>query len=298
MPPDVTVQFDKLETINKLLLVDRIEQSKNETWLNMKKLLCEATNQYLTKLITNQTIEPCDIQNVTFTTVTHCPQEWPNSIDCIEIYIAIQLYATVGSMTTIDPFQNKYEIERMPRQPIGLNHTVLLEVWNNYAEEIFKKAGYLVYHKIESNHQLLLWLSIVVGIILIFFIIGVAILKSGIIKKKWVQLEEDEKKEYKSNNDIDITMYPSPDQVVPELFPSHTNHHTTSNIYGNEIGYNIDNGRIPSVLSNGRRISKDFESSQMIEEGFNPAFIEDEDERIGSSFRMRVNGVNRDEANT
>ncbi|XP_055379604.1 uncharacterized protein LOC129610862 [Condylostylus longicornis] len=283
-PPDVTVPFDELETLSTLLVVKRSEQY-NETWIKMKELLCNATNQYL-QISSNNYLEPCYPHNVTFTTVVHCPQNWPKSSDCIELYFAVQLYPDFNSITTIDPFKSVLFV----REPGGLNKTLLSEMWDKTGRMIFKQAGYPEYDKASPNEQLMMWLSIGVGIMLIVFIVAIALLKSDIIKNKWVALEEEEKKEYKNQNDIDITMYPSPDQVVPELFPGHPN------VYGNEIGYNIDNGRIPSISET--RISRDIESTQMIEEGINPSFIEDEEERVGSVFRMRINGVSRDEANT
>lgn len=77
--------------------------------------------------------------------------------------------------------------------------------------------------EIPDHHAILmLWISISLGVIIVFLLVLVAIWKMEIFqdyrRMSWKH-SDDQRHIYKNNVDIDISMFPSPHQIVPSLFP-------------------------------------------------------------------------------
>lgn len=286
-PPDVTIPFDDLETISKLIIIEEPNQI-NSTWANIKTILCNATNSFInsTKGIY---LEPCYPNNVTLTKVLKCPKHWPNSLTCIDINFAITLFRETSHMTTLDPFLE----DAMPKIPGGLFYKHLQNMWNEYGKRYMNAAGYPEYNINNTGTELWLWGGIGLGVLLVCFIILLVLLKTGTLQRKWDSVEEEDI-EVTKENEIDITMYPSPDQIVPVLFPGNIRN-----------SYNHQHIESTNARSPGIRVRTFSENSDIIEENekseyegtSNRGYIDD-DEHLETNSCVQVSGVNKDEAHT
>lgn len=74
----------------------------------------------------------------------------------------------------------------------------------------------------DNNYILLLWGSITIGILIIFLIVLFSIWKMEIFQdyRRMTYKADDQKIILSNQSEIDISMFPSPHQIVPTLFPS------------------------------------------------------------------------------
>ena len=214
LPPDVTIPFDERETLTKYLVVDR--SWENVTWNHMKTVLCNATNSFINSSTDNITLETCYPENITFTQILKCQDDWPDSESCIELNFAVTLFKLRPKYS--DPFLE----ESNPKTPGGLYDSHLKQMWNEYGKEMMETAGYPEYQIPDKHNEMFLWASLGIGVLLIAMIALVALYHAGYFGSRWSALDESDSNEIKVQQDIDITMFPSPDQVVPVLFPSNT----------------------------------------------------------------------------
>lgn len=234
-PPDYTLAYDQLQTSSHLLVVAKKDQT-NTTWNKLKELLASSTNSYIKAA--KLTLEKATPNNVTLTRVAECFESWPDAENCIEVEYAITLYNdTRLTPNVVDPFLE----DLTPREPAGLNELQLELMWDRFGRVAFQQNGIKEYILPDTRSQILTWAGIAIGVCVLLFLIMVAVFRSPAFRDRWV--EDDEvaikpKEETNKESTVDITMYPSPDQIIPEMYPGYqnggsvaNNSHNRSNTY-------------------------------------------------------------------
>lgn len=86
----------------------------------------------------------------------------------------------------------------------------------------------------DHSAILAVWTSISLGVVMVFLLVLVAIWKMEVFqdyrRMSWKH-SDDQQHIYKNHMDIDISMFPSPHQIVPSLFPGDAN-----TVYARESG--------------------------------------------------------------
>ncbi|XP_055852796.1 uncharacterized protein LOC129916710 [Episyrphus balteatus] len=217
-PPDYTLSYDQLQTSSRLLVVDRNEQIQT-TWNKLKELLAKSANSYIEA--EKLTLEKATPENVTLTRVAECFESWPNSENCIELEYAITLYND-SSLTpmVVDPFLE----DLTPREVAGLSDLQLELMWDKFGRAAFQESGIQEYVLPDTRSRILTWVGIAIGVCVLMFLVLVGVFRSPAFRDRWV--EDDEvaikpKEETNKESTVDITMYPSPDQIIPEMYPGY-----------------------------------------------------------------------------
>lgn len=225
-PPDYTLSYDQLPTLSSLLVVSKNDQT-NTTWSNLKEILAKSTNAYIDA--EKLTLEKALPANVSITRVAECFDSWPDSENCIELEFAVTLYNDLNLIpNVVDP----YFEDLTPREPAGLNALQLEEMWERFGRVAFEQSGINEYILPDTRSQILQWAGIAIGVCVLMFLLLVAVFRSPAFRDRWV--EDDEvaitpKEETSKDSTVDITMYPSPDQIIPEMYPN--NHLNRPNTY-------------------------------------------------------------------
>lgn len=220
----VTIPLQEYSTMKVLLEVPEAKQN-NETLAQLRLLFAQSANKYIEgkKLA----VEQCKIENVRFLEVLHCPMTWPNSVNCIQIVVAIPLktIANVSALNAnarnanstetgvdIDSEQIEYELT--------LAH--LIEMWILYGRKHFIENEFNEFVPPNPKNLIMLWTSISLAVLLVFLLLLYCILKIDLLKDyrrmHW-KISDDQSRMCKQS-EIDISMFPSPHQAVPTLFPN------------------------------------------------------------------------------
>lgn len=230
-PEETTFAPEGVSSFSTLLTVRERDQN-NETWALFRELLCQATNNFT--MNHNMTLEICHPENVTFTSITKCSSLWPNNLECIELSFHILLAEGKEEDVTEDPL-NGFEFSF----PQELSAENLEAMWREFGEDIFKTNKFPRYIQPQANGLILFWSGMVVAAIIVFILFLILISRLQVLKSvvKWPAVDEDNQNILKKSQDIDITMFPSPHQIVPTLFPSSTSAYSpgSSFLYGGDV---------------------------------------------------------------
>lgn len=230
-PEETTFAPEGVSSFSTLLTVRERDQN-NETWALFRELLCQATNNFT--MNHNMTLETCHPENVTFTSITKCSSLWPNNLECIELSFHILLAEGNVEDVTEDPL-NGFEFSF----PQELSAENLEAMWREFGEDIFKANKFPRYIQPQANGLILFWSGMVVAAIIVFILFLILISRLQVLKSvvKWPAVDEDNQNILKKSQDIDITMFPSPHQIVPTLFPSSTSAYSpgSSFLYGGDV---------------------------------------------------------------
>ncbi|XP_055918874.1 uncharacterized protein LOC129950936 isoform X2 [Eupeodes corollae] len=217
-PPDYTLSYDQLQTSSKLLVVAKNDQT-SVTWNRFKEIMAQSANSYIAA--EKLTLEKATPENVTLTRVAECFESWPDSENCIELEFAITLYNDSSLIPTIvDPYLE----DLTPREPAGMSDLQLELMWDKFGRSAFQESGIREYELPDTRSQILKWVGIAIGVCVLMFLVLVAVFRSPAFRDRWV--EDDEvaikpKEETNKVSTVDITMYPSPDQIIPEMYPGY-----------------------------------------------------------------------------
>lgn len=171
-------------------------------------------------------LEECTADHVRYVNIDQCSRAWQNSLNCLKIEFAIPLKAK-ETYAEGDLHAEQIEFE--------LTNDHLVGMWVLYGQKNFLLNGFPQFIPPDAKKLLFIWITIsglIIGtfLVILYFIWKIDFLKD--YRRMHWNTTNDKVKICKS--DIDISMYPSPHQAVPTLFPSELNSATNANLpYGN-----------------------------------------------------------------
>lgn len=147
-----------------------------------------------------------------------CPQSWAESERCIRLRFAIplaaaELNATLSVREIVDHHADGTEMSAVH----------LAELWTLFGAEAFAANAMPEYVLPDSDGTLLLWSAVSLAVVLVFLLLLYSIWKMDILRDyhrmPGGRVADDQKTILaRHRSDIDISMFPSPHQVVPSLF--------------------------------------------------------------------------------
>lgn len=97
-------------------------------------------------------------------------------------------------------------------------------MWTEYGQPNFERSGTPVYELPDGGYMIVLWSGISLGIVATFLLVLYMIWKMDLFQeyKRMTNSGNDNDRQniLKNQTEIDISMFPSPHQIVPTLFPS------------------------------------------------------------------------------
>lgn len=102
-----------------------------------------------------------------------------------------------------------------------LSKANLANMWNEFGRAKFDGMGTAEFKPPDTNAIFLLWVGVSLGIVGVFLLILYGIWKYDFFKdyRRMSRHNDDNQIIMKNQSDIDISMFPSPHQIVPSLFP-------------------------------------------------------------------------------
>lgn len=170
----------------------------------------------------------------------NCPDSWFNYESCIKFRFAVPLKPfEVNHSTSLEEMLSGHDEEEYQ-----LNADNLRNMWEEFGRDAFLASGYHVYRNLcntcgthfdiyifhqeytipDTDYLILIWSGIGLAIIFVFLIVLYIIWKMDILRDYHLMTSraDDQKNILSNQSEIDITMFPSPHQIVPTLFPSNS----------------------------------------------------------------------------
>lgn len=245
---NVTIPLQEYSHIKILLKVSKVKQN-NETLAQLRLLFAQSANKFITA--EKLPIEQCKLENVKFVDVLHCPSTWPNSENCIQIELAIPLKivanASVSNVKSTALSTGSGEDLDSEKIEYELTFEHLLQMWIRYGRPHFAQNEFDEFPPPNTKSFLVLWTSISLVVLLVFLLVLYGILKIDFLKDyrrmRWKM--SDDQSQMCKQSEIDISMFPSPHQTVPTLFPNDLASYSSAPNASASLPF----GKISSVMS-------------------------------------------------
>lgn len=220
---NVTIPLKEYPSIKILLEVPKPKQN-NETLAQVRLLFVQSTNQFIAA--EKLPVEQCKLENVKFVEVLHCPSSWPNSQNCIQIELAIPLKTIANASASTAKVKSSAltSAEDLDSEKIAYELTFehLFQMWTLYGRSHFAQNEFNEFSPPNIRHLLLLWTSISSCVLIAFLLVLYCIWKIDLLKdyRRMHWKISDDQSQMCKQSEIDISMFPSPHQAVPTLFPN------------------------------------------------------------------------------
>uniref|UniRef100_A0A182SHW5 CUB domain-containing protein n=1 Tax=Anopheles maculatus TaxID=74869 RepID=A0A182SHW5_9DIPT len=228
---EVIVPQEELQWTTKEIVMTPEMMELPSTWDEIKQALSNASNQYIeSHNLTYMPSRPFDVKLL----ARKCPDTWRNYENCVSLEFAVLLRPIFYEPTDDDDglafgFGNKF----LQKGFISISTTEATEpqyeldvknldvMWEEFGQMELQRAGYDMYIMPESSRILLTWIGISLAIVCTFLFVLYMIWKIDIFKdyRSHHTNVDDDKNELKKK-EFDISMFPSPHQVVPTFFPT------------------------------------------------------------------------------
>ncbi|XP_050100601.1 uncharacterized protein LOC126581164 [Anopheles aquasalis] len=233
---EVIVPQEELQWTTKELVITSAMMEMQSTWSTIKDALSNASNLYIAKH--NLSYMPSRSFDVKLL-ARKCPDTWRNYESCIRLEFAVPLRPIFYEPEDDDEglvfgFGNKFlqkgfiSISTTEATEPSYELTVerLDEMWDEFGQMELQRSGIEPYVMPENGRILLTWIAISLAIVGTFIFILYTIWKIDIFQdyrrvsrnSHGISIEDD-KNELKKK-EFDISMFPSPHQVVPTFFPT------------------------------------------------------------------------------
>lgn len=220
----VTIPLEEYSNMKVLLEVPEAKQN-NDTLAQLRLLFAQSANKFIEgeKLA----VEQCKIENVRFLDVLRCPMTWPNAVNCIQIVVAIPLKTITNVTASKADTRNTSSTETdvdidSERIEYELTFAHLIKMWILYGRKHFIENEFIEFAPPNPKNLIMLWTSVCLAVLLVFLLLLYCILKIDLLKDyrrmHW-KISDDQSRMCKQS-EIDISMFPSPHQAVPTLFPN------------------------------------------------------------------------------
>ncbi|XP_035918871.1 uncharacterized protein LOC118517114 [Anopheles stephensi] len=233
---EVIVPQEELQWTTKEIVMTPEMMELPSTWDEIKAALSNASNQYIEAYnLTYMPSRPFDVKLL----ARKCPDTWRNYENCVSLEFAVPLRPIFYEPSDDDDglafgFGNKF----LQKGFISISTTEATEpqyeldvknldvMWEEFGQMELQRSGYDMYIMPESSRILLTWIGISLAIVCTFLFVLYMIWKIDIFKdyrrisrSSHNNNVDDDKNELKKK-EFDISMFPSPHQVVPTFFPT------------------------------------------------------------------------------
>uniref|UniRef100_A0A182JNZ6 CUB domain-containing protein n=1 Tax=Anopheles christyi TaxID=43041 RepID=A0A182JNZ6_9DIPT len=233
---EVIVPQEELQWTTKEIVITPEMMSLPSTWAEIKAALSYASNQYIEgHNLTYMPSRPFDVKLL----ARKCPDTWRNYENCVSLEFSVPLRPIFYEPSDDDDgldfgFGNKFlqkgfisiSTTEATEPQYELDVEKLDEMWEEFGQMALQRAGYEMYIMPENNRILLTWIGISLAIVGTFLFVLYMIWKIDIFKDyrrisrtSHATTVDDDKNELKKK-EFDISMFPSPHQVVPTFFPT------------------------------------------------------------------------------
>lgn len=233
---EVIVPQEELQWTTKEIVMTPEMMNLPSTWAEIKEGLSNASNMYIEKHnLTYMPSRPFDVKLL----ARKCPDTWRNHQNCVSLEYAVPLRPIFYEPTDDDDgldfgFGNKFlqkgfisiSTPEANDPQYELDVQKLNEMWDEFGQMELQRAGYEMYIMPENSRILLTWIGISLAIVCTFLFVLYMIWKIDIFKdyrrisrSSHLTSVDDDKNELKKK-EFDISMFPSPHQVVPTFFPT------------------------------------------------------------------------------
>ncbi|XP_055595696.1 uncharacterized protein LOC129746180 [Uranotaenia lowii] len=245
-PPTTTeaiVPQEVLQWIQRTVTIQKSKQLIISTWDRVKETLANATNEFLG--LNNWPYQQARAGDIKLQ-VRRCPETWPNFEECVTLKFAIPLRPNVTTDISAPPVVPAEEnaagarvlsdwpeargfititSTEAPDPVYELSERSLEQMWNQFGVQALAAEGVQEYLLQENSSVVYIWIGISLCVLLAFIFVLYSIWKIDIFKdyrritKMRSEVQDDDRSELKKK-EFDISMFPSPHQIVPSLFPT------------------------------------------------------------------------------
>uniref|UniRef100_A0A182MEI5 CUB domain-containing protein n=1 Tax=Anopheles culicifacies TaxID=139723 RepID=A0A182MEI5_9DIPT len=233
---EVIVPQEELQWTTKEIVMTPEMMDLPSTWAEIKQALSNASNMYIeSHNLTYMPSRPFDVRLL----ARKCPDTWRSYQNCVRLEYAVPLRPIFYEPTDDDDglafgFGNKFlqkgfisiTTTEATEPQYELDVRKLNEMWDEFGQMELQRAGYEMYIMPENSRILLTWIGISLAIVCTFLFVLYMIWKIDIFKdyrrisrSSHITSVDDDKNELKKK-EFDISMFPSPHQVVPTFFPT------------------------------------------------------------------------------
>ncbi|XP_055539503.1 uncharacterized protein LOC129726614 [Wyeomyia smithii] len=232
---EMIVPRDELQWHRKEISISRTMMASVETWPLIKNALVNATNAFIEQR--QLKYKPCRFEDIRLL-AQKCPDNWPNYEECVSLEFAIPLRPIVA---TIDEESEGFGLDGRSKiagkgfiplttteEPVAeyqLTIENLEQMWVDFGAMELAEVGVEVYQIPENASVLLIWIAISLCVLAAFIFVLYSIWKIDFFKdyrriSGLSRETQDEDRNELKKKEFDISMFPSPHQIVPSLFPT------------------------------------------------------------------------------
>nr|XP_019930927.2 uncharacterized protein LOC109621338 [Aedes albopictus] len=232
---EMIVPREELQWVRREVSISRNMMVSVDMWPMVKSALANASNAYVEKhQLKYQPCRPDDIRIL----AQKCPDTWPGYEECVSLEFAVPLRPIVvieeepeglaldhrGPLALAKGFIKLTTTEE-PEPEYQLAKGNLELMWDEFGALALSEVGIEVYKMPENAAVLMIWIAISVCILAAFIFVLYSIWKIDFFKdyrriSKLSREPPDEDRSELKKKEFDISMFPSPHQIVPSLFPT------------------------------------------------------------------------------
>lgn len=230
---EMIVPQEELQWIRKEVSISREMMISVETWPLVKTALANASNAFVE--LYQLKYKPCRPDDIRIL-AQKCPDTWPGYEECVSLEFAVPLRPIVVIEEESDAVDGKSRLAvgkgfisltttEEPEVEYQLATGNLERMWNEFGAMALAEVGIEVYKMPENASVLLIWIAISLCVLAAFIFVLYSIWKIDFFKdyrrisKLSREPQEEDRSELKKK-EYDISMFPSPHQIVPTLFPT------------------------------------------------------------------------------
>ncbi|XP_050077124.1 uncharacterized protein LOC126564199 [Anopheles maculipalpis] len=233
---EVIVPQEELQWTTKEIVMTPQMMELPSTWDEIKVALSNASNHYIeSHNLTYMPSRPFDVKLL----ARKCPDTWRNYENCVTLEFAIPLRPIFYEPSDDDDglafgFGNKFlqkgfisiSTTEADEPQYELDVKNLDVMWEEFGQMELQRAGYDLYIMPENSRILLTWIGISLAIVCTFLFVLYMIWKIDVFKdyrrisRSSHNTNVDDDKNELKKKEFDISMFPSPHQVVPTFFPT------------------------------------------------------------------------------
>ncbi|XP_055641209.1 uncharacterized protein LOC129778366 [Toxorhynchites rutilus septentrionalis] len=232
---EMIVPQDELQWARKEISLSPAMSQSSETWSLVRMALSNSTNAFIEQnQLKYKPSRPDDIR----IHAQKCPDTWPKYEECVTLRFATPLRPIVPEVED-EPegfgMDDKGKLKmkgfipltttEAPEPEYQLSEANLEQMWTEFGSMALAELGIEVYQMPENSSVLLIWLTISLCIVAAFLFVLYSIWKIDFFKdyRRMSMLSRDTQDEDRGElkkKEFDISMFPSPHQIVPSLFPT------------------------------------------------------------------------------
>lgn len=224
------VPQEEYQWIRKEISVSQTMMLALDTWSKVRAELANASNMFVEKH--KLKYKPCKPEDIRIV-AQKCPDTWPNYEECVTLRFAVPLrpvpveedQSPQGLSGLFGKSYISVSTTEPPKQEYQLSEANLERMWSEYGALALAQIGIEAYKMPENSQILLIWIAISLCIVAAFIFVLYSIWKIDFFKdyrriSKMNREQPDDDRNELKKKEFDISMFPSPHQIVPSFFPA------------------------------------------------------------------------------